>query len=103
MRRWPVILLCGVGLAGSGLLARAVPQARGPIFQEVPYSLPQGVSIGLPSDWIQQDEGPPPSPLLTGSAPPLVFEKKLTLASQVQGSMLEVGVSNNIFLRTTVA
>ena len=92
-----MILICGAVLS-LALLPAAGRQTRGPILVDIPYSLPAGFTIGLSSDWLPQDEGPPPSPLLTGSAPPLRFEKKLTLENSGKKSLLEVGVSNNIFL-----
>ena len=93
-----VISLGFAFFAGTGLLSLEARQARAPILVDVPYSLPYGVSIGLSSDWAEQEAGPPPSPLLTGSAPPVHFEKKLTFENATKHSMLEAGVSNNIFL-----
>lgn len=98
MRSWRFVLAGCATLLGAALLTAGGRQTRGPILVDVPYSLPAGVTIGLPSDWLAQDEGPPPSPLLTGSAPPLRFEKKLTLENPGKRSLLEVGISNNIFL-----
>lgn len=98
MRGWRFAFLSCAALLGLALFPVAGRQTRAPIIVDVPYSLPAGVTIGLPSDWLAQDEGPPPSPLLTGSAPPLRFEKKLTLENPGKRSLLEVGISNNIFL-----
>lgn len=85
-------------LLGLAFVPASVRQARAPIIVDVPYSLSYGVTIGLPSDWVQQEQGPPPSPLLTGSAPPLRFETKISFENTPKRSLLEAGISNNIFL-----
>jgi hypothetical protein len=85
-------------LAGGALALSAARQARAPVLTDVSLALPAGFSMSLTSDWVDQGDGPPPSPLLTGSAPPLRFDRKLTLQNAAKRSMLQVGVSNNIFL-----
>ena len=90
--------LGGAMILGGALAPEPARQSRSPIIQEIPHSLPQGFSIGLTADWADQGEGEPPSPLLTGSAPPMRFERKLTLESAAKRALLQVGVSNNIFL-----
>ena len=72
-------------------------QTRRASQSEAVHSLAEGISITLPSDWVEittrQDE---PSVLLTASAPPFHFSPMLTLINFRSYSILKLATSNNL-------
>lgn len=75
-----------------GVTAQAPRRPR----NEVVHSLGDGISITLPSDWVQttvREEAP--SVLLTASAPPFHFSPMLTFTNFRRYSILKLAISDN--------
>lgn len=87
-----------LGLIAFAAVLGVAAQTRPAPQYEVAHSLADGISITLPSDWVEtmtrQDA---PSVLLTASAPPFHFSPTLTLTNLRRHSILKLTTSNNLF------
>jgi len=87
-----------VFIAFAAVLGSAA-QTRRTLRNEVVHSLGEGISITLPSDWVQatvREEAP--SLLLTASAPPFHFSPMLTLTNLHRHSILKLAISDNLLV-----
>lgn len=89
----------GLFFAAVALLPAAAIHPPPTQQEEIAYALPGGVSLALPRDWVVTPVQPPSASVsLTDSAPPLQFVQVLVLQNDRERSILDLGVSNNMFL-----
>jgi hypothetical protein len=68
------------------------------------FSLADRAKITLTQDWVERtDTDPPPFPILTASAPRVVFSDFLVLENQKTPAVLKMGFSDNPFFGSNVA